>query len=112
MTENQNFVEKPKTVCNIGSFGLWFRFFVVGLVSACTVGLATPWMIVWIVGYICNNTTVDGKSIEYTCTGGKLFVEQIKVCLLTIITVGIYSFWVPARVLKFHIKYIHISEEY
>ena len=105
MSENQ------KTVCNIGAFGLWFRIFVVGLVSTITIGIATPWMVVWLIGYVCDNTTVDGRKIEYTCTGGSLFGEMLIVCLLTIITFGIYSFWVPARTLKFHIKYIHIIDE-
>ncbi len=40
-----------------------------------------------------------------------MFIENIKIMLLTVVTFGIYSFWVPARMLKFHIKYIHIKAE-
>ena len=111
MAENQNVAENQKTVCHIGAFGLGLRLFLVGLVSACTAFIAFPWMVVWVVGYVCNNTTVDGNKIEYTCTGGKMFIENIKIMLLTVVTFGIYSFWVPARMLKFHIKYIHIKAE-
>lgn len=111
MAENQNIAENQKTVCHIGAFGLWLRLFLVGLVSACTAFIAFPWMVVWVVGYVCNNTTVDGNKIEYTCTGGKMLIENIKIMLLTVVTFGIYSFWVPARMLKFHIKYIHIKAE-
>ena len=90
MAENQNVAENQKTVCHIGAFGLWLRLFLVGLVSACTAFIAFPWMVVWVVGYVCNNTTVDGNKIEYTCTGGKMFIENIKIMLLTVVTFGIY----------------------
>ncbi|MCI8912139.1 MAG: hypothetical protein HFE31_05520 [Clostridia bacterium] len=91
MAENQNVAENQKTVCHIGAFGLWLRLFLVGLVSACTAFIAFPWMVVWVVGYVCNNTTVDGNKIEYTCTGGKRHLFFLGTCKNVEVPHQVYS---------------------
>ncbi len=80
-------------------------FLIVGL----TLGLATPWAICYKENWYAKHTTIDGKQLVFTGKGGDLFVNFIKWFLLTIVTLGIYGFWLNIRVHQWVVKNTHTA---
>ena len=71
-----------------------FLFFIwAPILVAITLGLATPFVVCTAIRWICNNSTIGGKSYAFKGTAGGLFGRWILWYLLTIITLGIYGFW-------------------
>lgn len=68
-----------------------------GLLIALTVGIATPWAITLTYGWRINHTVIEGRRLRFSGTGLGLFGNWIKWFLLTIITLGIYGFWVHIK---------------
>ncbi|MCL1949228.1 MAG: YjgN family protein [Turicibacter sp.] len=63
------------------------------LVIGFTAGIATPWAICMVYGWKINHTVVEGKRLKFTGSAVGLFGNWIKWFLLTLITLGIYGFW-------------------
>ena len=51
-----------------------------------------------------ENTTIDGKKIKFIGEGSSLLGKFILWYFLTIITLGIYSFWMIAKLEKFKVE--------
>ncbi len=64
-----------------------------GAVTLITLGLAYPWAMCKVYGWRINHTVVEGRRLHFTGKAMGLFWQWIKWALLTIITLGIYSFW-------------------
>ena len=62
------------------------------VISVLTFGIATPWQI--------NNTVIEGRRLKFIGTGSSLFMNYIKWWILTIITFGIYGFWLYIKMLQ------------
>lgn len=80
---------------------------IASLISGITCGIATPWAVCYVVRFIADHAIIDGKRIQFTGTGGDLFAQWIKWFILTVITCGIYSFWVVPRMYKWIISHLH-----
>ncbi len=63
------------------------------ILFAISIGLASPFIVCTVIRWICNNSTIGGKSYAFKGTAGGLFGRWIVWYLLTIITAGIYGFW-------------------
>ena len=63
------------------------------ILIAITLGLGTPWAVCMKEKWMAEHTIIDGKQVTFDGNGGQLFGHYIKWFLLTIITLGIYSFW-------------------
>ncbi|AEB30492.1 conserved hypothetical protein [Carnobacterium sp. 17-4] len=48
-------------------------------------------------GWKINNTVIEGKRMRFNGSAFSLFSHWIKWLLLTIITLGIYGFWVTIK---------------
>lgn len=70
------------------------------LLTIFTIGLALPWAMCMRQSWIAKHTTIDGRRLTFTGTGGGLFGQFIVWWFLTAITFGIYSFWVAPRYQK------------
>jgi len=70
---------------------------VASLMITFTCGIATPWAICYMWKFIIDHVIIDGKRLSFDGNGGQLFGNWIKWFLLTIITCGIYGFWVIPR---------------
>ena len=81
------------------------------LISAITLGIATPWAMCMLYAYQINHTVYNGKRLRFEGTGGDLFVNIFKWVFFTIITLGIYLFFVPVRKAKWVISNIHYEDE-
>lgn len=95
--------------CDARAFGLYFRLLAVAFLSLITLGIANPWLEVWVLKWITSKTVIDEKELTYTGTGGKLFAEKFKWLLLFIVTLGIYGFWLPSKILNYHISQLHFE---
>jgi uncharacterized membrane protein YjgN (DUF898 family) len=93
-----------------GTGGDLFKRLIVGaILSTITFGIYMPWMIVNLQKYIYENTTIkrSGRgdvALEFTGTGGELFKVAFVGYLLTMVTFGIYSFWLMANLNKYFLS--------
>ncbi len=50
---------------------------------------------------------IDKSRSEFDGTGAQLFGSYIKWFLLCIITIGIYSLWLPIKIQQWKVKHTH-----
>ena len=83
------------------------------LVSTITLSLAYPAMLCMKQRWIASNTYIDGKQLAFDGTGAQLFGTYLKWILLTIVTIGVYSLWIPIKSQQWVAKHTHfaVSEE-
>jgi uncharacterized membrane protein YjgN (DUF898 family) len=87
-------------------------FFVLALVNylltVVTLGIYGSWMQVNFLKFFLGNTElkIRGQTYrgEFTGTGGEQFVIMLVGYLLTMVTLGIYSFWFMAKLMKFQLE--------
>jgi uncharacterized membrane protein YjgN (DUF898 family) len=79
-------------------------FFAIGLGASLlyvfSFGLALPWCVAMYFRWQSNHTIVNGRRLIFTGTGGSLFGQYLKWWLLCFVTLGIYSFWVWPRMIR------------
>ena len=72
-----------------------------------TIGIATPWAICMMQNWKVKRTVIDGRRLYFDGTGSQLFRNWIKWFLLTIITLGIYSFWLHIKMEQWITTHTH-----
>ena len=82
------------------------------LITIVSFGIAAPWGACMIYSYEINHTVYNGKRLKFEGTGGNLFVNIFKWVLLSIITLGIYTLFIPVRKTKWVISNIHFEDEH
>lgn len=70
------------------------------IITVCTIGICYPWALCMKYGWEVKHTVINGKRLKFTGTAIGLFGLWIKWLLLTLITAGIYSFWVNISLKK------------
>lgn len=80
---------------------------IASLIVTFTCGIATPWAVCYTMKFVIEHTLIDGRRLQFTGTGGDLFAQWVKWWLLTLVTCGIYSFWVTPRLYKWICNHIH-----
>lgn len=75
------------------------------MVFTCFIG--TPWAICYMMKFIVGHAVIDGRRLRFDGTGGSLLGNWIVWLLLTIVTCGIYSFWVTPKLYKWIVSNIH-----
>ena len=78
-------------------------------IIVCTFGLCLPWAICIKESWIAKHTIIDGQRLTFDGTGGQLFGNYIKWFLLTIITLGIYGFWLDIKMKQWVTKHTHFA---
>jgi uncharacterized membrane protein YjgN (DUF898 family) len=58
-----------------------------------------------IYGWRINHTVIEGRRLKFTGTAIGLFGNRIKWFLLSVITIGIYSFWVFIKLEKWKVQH-------
>ena len=95
-----------------GGVGAFFLFCIwAPILAAISFGLATPFIVCTVIRWICNNSIIGGKSYKFTGTAGGLFGRWILWYLLSIITIGIYSFWMTRNQIRWVIENIDTVNE-
>lgn len=80
---------------------------VASLIVTFTFGFGTPWAICYFYRFVLSHVLVDGQRLTFDGTGGQLFGNWVKWFLLTLITFGIYGFWVIPRMFDWVAKHTH-----
>ena len=79
------------------------------LIVTFTFGIATPWALCIMWNFIVSHVIVDGKRLYFDGNGAQLFGNWIKWFILTIVTLGIYSFWVVPKLCDWVAKHTHFQ---
>lgn len=74
-----------------------------------TLGIGLPWAVCIREKWIAEHTIIDGKQLVFDGTGGQLFGSYIKWFLLSIITLGIYSFWLSIKMKQWVVSHTHTN---
>ena len=82
------------------------------LITVFTLGLATPVAICWKERWIKKHTVYQGKRLEFDGTAGQLFGNWIKWLLLSVVTLGIYAWFIPLKMHDWKAKHTHGCGEF
>ncbi|WP_233713610.1 DUF898 domain-containing protein [Lederbergia citri] len=96
-TNNQGNLEIGKGRSSYFDGGLfqYIGWVILGIiVTVCTIGICYPWSITMIYGWKINHTVIEGKRMKFHGSAIGLFGHWIKWWFFTLITFGIYGFWV------------------
>ncbi|MGY0168407.1 DUF898 family protein [Lactococcus petauri] len=75
-----------------------------GIITTITFGICYPWALCMVYSWKINHTVVDGHRMKFSGYAAGLFGNWIKWLLLTIITLGIYGFWVSIKLEDWKVK--------
>ena len=83
----------------------------IGLLSAViiifTLGIGIPWAVCISERWNAKHTIIDGQQLYFDGNAIQLFGNYIKWFLLTIITLGIYAFWLSIKMKKWVVSHTH-----
>lgn len=79
------------------------------LICFCTLGICFPWALCIKERWYVQHTIIDGHKLTFDGTGIQLFGNYIKWLLLTIITLGIYAFWLTIKMKQWVTKHTHME---
>lgn len=68
------------------------------LVTGITLGICYPFAVCWLYAWEAKHTVIDGRRLKFTGSAGGLFGTWIVCLLLSIVTCGIYAFYVPIKI--------------
>ena len=78
------------------------------LICTFTLGIALPWAVCLKESWYAKHTIIDGCQLTFDGNGLQLFGNYIKWFLLTIVTLGIYGFWLSINMKKWLVKHTHM----
>ena len=70
------------------------------LITGITLGICYPFAVCWMYDWEAKHTVINGRRLKFTGTAGGLFGTWILCLLLSIVTLGIYGFYVPIKIRK------------
>lgn len=74
------------------------------LITVISFGILYPWAVCLSFGWKINHTVIEGRRLRFIGQPMSLFFNWIKWLLLTIVTLGIYGFWVGIALEKWKAK--------
>jgi uncharacterized membrane protein YjgN (DUF898 family) len=77
---------------------------IAALITVCTFGTCFPFAIVLLERWRAKHSYIDGQRLVFSGTGMGLFGLLIRLFLLCMITMGIYSFWVWPRIQQWKVE--------
>jgi len=80
------------------------------LVTVLTVGICYPFAICFFKRWETKHTVIEGKRLAFDGRGMQLFTQWIKWWFFCLITLGIYSFWLPIKVKHWVTMHTFISD--
>jgi hypothetical protein len=79
------------------------------LVSLLTLGFGLPAMVCYKQRWMARHTIIDNRHLTFDGTAGQLFGKWIGWLILTVLTVGIFLFFIPMRMQKWVISHTHLK---
>ncbi|MBN2898446.1 MAG: DUF898 family protein [Clostridia bacterium] len=74
------------------------------IVTFFTFGLCYPWALCMVYGWKINHTVINGRRLVFKGSAVSLFGNWIIWLVLSVITLGIYGFWVGIALEKWKVK--------
>ena len=88
-----------------GGAASWFGAQILGvLIMVCTLGICYPFAIVLVERWRAKNTFLQGRQLQFVGTGIGIFGLWLKWLFLSVITLGIYTFWVYPRLMQWKVE--------
>ncbi len=78
-----------------------------GILNVITLFIAVPWTVCIKEKWYAKHTYIDGTQLTFDGNGAQLIGNYIKWLLLTLITFGIYSFWLGIKLKQWTVKHTH-----
>lgn len=75
-----------------------------GILNIITLSLALPWTISRKHRFFAQNRVINGYTVKFTGSGGQIIGNYIKWVLLSLVTFGIFLFWIPIKLKQWVIK--------
>jgi uncharacterized membrane protein YjgN (DUF898 family) len=75
-----------------------------GIITTVTLGICYPWALCMVYGWKINHTVIEGRRLRFTGSAVGLFGNWIKWLFFTLITFGIYGFWLSIALEKWKVK--------
>jgi len=79
------------------------------IICVFTLWIAYPWARCIKENWYAKNTYIEGQQLSFDGNGFQLFGKYIIWMLLSIITLGIYLFWVNIAMKKWVVKHTHFA---
>lgn len=92
------------------TFGLVWLNIWTNIVTGITLGLAFPFMLCTKEKWLARHTYINGHQLHFDGNGMQLFGNWIKWSLLTLITLGIYAFFIPIAIKKWTISHLKLVD--
>ena len=74
-----------------------------------TLGIALPWVICKEQRWRIDNMIIDGRQLVFAGKGKRLFWRHLVWLFVTILTLGVGSFWMHVKLLKWEAKNTHFA---
>lgn len=82
-----------------------------GIVTLITLGICFPVAVFWIYNWETKHTVINGRRLKFTGTAGGFFGKWLLCFVLTIVTAGIYSFFVPIKIKRWREENTFFEDE-
>lgn len=73
-------------------------------ITGITLGICLPWSYTMLYNWEAKHTVINGKRLQFKGTAVGLFGNWIKWFLLSVITFGIYGFWLDIKLIQWRTK--------
>ena len=82
------------------------------VVAAFLVLLGLAWAAIRFIKWETKHTVISGNQVKFSGNAFQLLGNCLKWTFLTIITVGIYAFWLPIKVRQWKVKHMELQAVY
>jgi hypothetical protein len=83
----------------------------VTLIGVLTFGIAIPYMVCYKENWIAQHTLIDGYQLNFDGKGSQLIGKWLLWILLTIVTLSIFSLFIPIRLKKWKVAHTHFIKQ-
>jgi len=90
---------------------LWAYAFLKVFITTFTAGVLAPFAKCIYNKYIYSHTVYNGKRLKFEGDPIDLFVNYFRWNFFRVVTLGIYSFWIPARYKEWELSHVHFEDE-
>lgn len=80
-------------------------------ITIISAGVLRSWGVCLLNKYIYTHTVIDGKRLKFNGEGDELFAKEFRWNFFRIITLGIYSIWVPTRYKEWETSRLYFEDE-
>lgn len=94
---------------NGGLIGLIGINLLCGLISVLTLFIGVPWAIVLKYRWYVSHVKYGGRILKFDGTGSKLIGSYLLWMILTIVTLGVYLFFMPIKIRQWKVKHTHFE---